>query len=325
MDKEHDQMKRIVLYNPSISTLNIGDEIISESAISYIKRLYPDAFYTQISTHLPISRQYMQHIKNFDLRFVCGTNLLKGDMLHGFRQWDISLWNASCVGKCILLGCGWWQYQKNTDLYTRLLYRSVLSKEYIHSVRDSYTEKKLKELGFENIVNTGCPTMWSFTEEFCSDIPRVKTESVITTLTDYNRDRKCDSEMIDQLTLNYKCVYLWIQGSEDWNYYTEIKRDKWKNVRILNPNLAEYDAILSGEDVEYIGTRLHAGIRALQKKKRTLILAVDNRAIEKKRDFNLPVLSRECISELHTYINSPRITNIIIPSKNIVRFTKQFE
>ncbi|MCR5601192.1 MAG: hypothetical protein K6G33_10690 [Ruminococcus sp.] len=48
-------MKQIVLYNPSISTLNLGDEIIFDSAFPYIKSKFPNAFYTNISTHLPLS------------------------------------------------------------------------------------------------------------------------------------------------------------------------------------------------------------------------------------------------------------------------------
>ena len=49
------------------------------------------------------------------------------------------------------------------------------------------------------------------------------------------------------------------------------------------------------ENIDYVGTRLHAGIRALQHKKRTIIIGIDNRAIEKAKDFNLTVIDRKNI------------------------------
>ena len=317
-------MEKILLYNPAISTMNTGDEIISDSAVSYIKEMFPRAFYTQISTHLPVSMRYMYYLRDFDYRFVCGTNLLKGNMLLGFRQWDISLLKAPFVGKSILIGCGWWQYQKYVDLYSQALLKAVMSKEYIHSVRDKYTQEKLKNIGIRNVINTGCPTMWRFSEEFCSDIPVEKANTVVTTLTDYNRDIQKDTEMIDFLSKNYESVYLWIQGVNDYSYYEELQKAAWKNIVIVNPGLENYDALLNAEDIEYVGTRLHAGIRALQHKKRTIILAVDNRAIEKKKDFCLPVLPRENIDELKHVTLCKRNTDIHIPKKEIESFLAQF-
>lgn len=73
--------------------------------------------------------------------------------------------------------------------------------------------------------------------------------------------------------------------------------------------------------VDYVGTRLHGGIRALQKNVRTLIIGVDNRAIEKKKDFNLPVVEREMIvDQLEIEINRPYDLNINLPESNIEKF-----
>jgi hypothetical protein len=41
-----------------------------------------------------------------------------------------------------------------------------------------------------------------------------------------------------------------------------------------------YNYILSRNNVEYISSRLHEGVKALHFGKRTLILAVDNKALE---------------------------------------------
>ena len=49
---------------------------------------------------------------------------------------------------------------------------------------------------------------------------------------------------------------------------------------------------MANTEFDYVGTRLHAGILALNYRKRTLIIAVDNRAAEMKTDINLPVIAR---------------------------------
>ena len=318
-------MDKIILYDPSISTLNIGDEIICDSASKYIENIFSDAFYMRISTHLPVSVSYLKRLKNFDLRFVCGTNLLKYDMLKGFRQWDIGLHQAKYIGPAILLGCGWWQYQEKKDLYSKLLFSQILSKDFVHSVRDQYTLLKLKEMGISNAINTGCATMWSFTEDYCRKIPVQKANSAVTTLTDYKKNIQKDGEMLSFLSQNYQNVYLWLQGAGDAQYYQQIRRDEWKNVHLVSPSLKAYDALFEKEDIEYVGTRLHAGIRALQHQKRSLILAVDNRAIEKKKDFNLPVIARDDVASLRSILFQDQHTQIHIPQAEIESYLSQFQ
>ena len=76
----------------------------------------------------------------------------------------------------------------------------------------------------------------------------------------------------------------------------------------------------------YVGTRLHAGIHAMNRKVRSVILAVDNRAIEMGRDFNLPVIRREELEEkLQERIYGSWNTQIKIPVDSIVKWKKQFK
>ncbi len=58
------------------------------------------------------------------------------------------------------------------------------------------------------------------------------------------------------------------------------------------PTLAAYDALLAAGDSDYIGTRLHGGVRALETGAWGVIVAVDNRALEISRDTGLPVHAR---------------------------------
>jgi polysaccharide pyruvyl transferase WcaK-like protein len=97
-----------------------------------------------------------------------------------------------------------------------------------------------------------------------------------------------------------------------------------ENVELINPILEDYDNILASDDIEYVGTRLHAGIRALQKKKRTIIVAVDHRALEKKKDFNLTVLDRNDVHLLEGMIDDTFKTEINLPLENIKAWKNQF-
>lgn len=315
-------MKKIVLYNPAISSLNMGDHIIFDGAYSQLEELLNEAFIVEISTHLPVSR-YLRHTKDFNYKFVCGSNLLRGKMNRFFRQWDINIFNADRVGPCVLVGTGWWQYGDDPNFYTKQLYKKVLSPDMLHSVRDSYTETQLKKMGFNNVINTACPTMWSLTKEHCLEIPNSKSNDVVTTITDYNKDTIRDKKMLEILCDNYENVYLWLQGTQDYNYLRELnlKRDK---IKLVPSNLTAYDAILE-KDVDYIGTRLHAGIRALQKKKRTIIIAIDNRAKEKQKDFNLKCIDCNELEGLSQVINSSFSTQINIPIENIKKWKSQFQ
>lgn len=166
--------------------------------------------------------------------------------------------------------------------------------------------------------------MWNLTKEFCQTIPKTKSESVVTTITDYDKDEKNDLLMLNILKNNYKNVYIWIQGQYDYDYLkTIINLDDFI---IIPPSLEMLDRILINNDVDYVGTRLHAGIRSLNMKKRSLVISIDNRARDIGEDTNLPVLERKKIEyDLENWINSEYITQINIPEKNIELWKKQFK
>ena len=74
-----------------------------------------------------------------------------------------------------------------------------------------------------------------------------------------------------------------------------------------------------------MGTRLHAGMFAMQHQKRTVILAIDNRVRDMKLTYDLNVLERGQIDQLDRYINSEIKTNLKINFKNIRKWFSQFE
>ena len=239
------------------------------------------AFTVEISTHLPKSYYYMRHFKNFDYKFVLGSNLLKSTFFGFKRQWDITMRLSKYTGPCILVGAGWWQYGNKPNLNTKMLLKSVLSSDYLHSVRDDYTYEMLRSIGIKNVINTSCPTMWQLTKDHCQQISDVKSDSVVFTLTDYNKDLTNDGKFIDTLKQNYKKIYYWPQGLSDYEYLIGMGSIS-DEINILEPSLKSFDEVLLNGNIDYVGTRLHGGIRALQHKVRTIIISIDNRAREKK-------------------------------------------
>ena len=193
-------------------------------------------------------------------------------------------------------------------------------------MRDNYTKEKLNRLGFKNVFNTGCPTMWKLTEEFCSTIQIDKSENVIFTITDYNQDYRKDLELITILKANYKDVYFWAQGMNDYEYYRSFDASVTKNIIEINPSIdAFYGLLKSNISLDFIGTRLHGGIVDIKNCcRRTIIIGIDNRSIEISKDFGLKVIPRTDLHRLSTELNKQIHFKIKIPFVDINSWRSQF-
>ena len=122
----------------------------------------------------------------------------------------------------------------------------------------------------------------------------------------------------------YEEVYFWPQGFGDLDYFNSLALST-KQINVLKSGVKSLDNILSQGGVDYVGTRLHAGIRALQHAIRTLIIGVDNRAAEMSKDIGLPVLSRSGISDLQSYMNNDWVIDVKIKTDEIERWREQFK
>lgn len=314
----------ILRFDTSVDTDNMGDFIIMHYCNQVLYELFPDNVFDDISTHsLPTMKQE-QTAQSTKYKFVCGTNLLTSHIEEHWR-WQLpdGIRRKFHYRNVILLGVGWGEYQDECSVYSRMVYRCMLNPNVLHSVRDQYTLEKLHQAGIRNVINTGCPTTWHLTPEFCQDIPTGKAEDVVTTITDYRRDPEWDNQMLQILSRNYKHVYLWLQGRHDEEYLSTLQVPE--NLSTIPDSLEDYESVLEKGGVDYVGTRLHAGIHALNYHIRSIIIAVDNRATEMGRDINLPVLPREQIGrELEAYISSPFPMEIRIKQRDIERFKEQF-
>lgn len=314
----------MTVFNTAMGTDNLGDHIIMHYCQKFLDAYFGGYHQINISSHRAPSAEDEQKIQKTKYRFICGTNLLTSYIEEWF-PWQLpDGWQAKAKYRnVILLGVGWRGYQDKCSDYSRMVYRCMLNPNVLHSVRDQYTLEKLQQAGFKNVINTGCLTTWALTPEFCRDIPTKKAKGVVTTITDYRRDPERDNEMLAILSRNYDHVYLWLQGRYDEEYLQTLNVPE--NLTTIPASLEAYETVLRKGGVDYVGTRLHAGIHALNHKIRSIILAVDNRATEMGRDVNLPVIQQVQIGrELEKKINEDFATEIHINQSNIDCFKKQF-
>lgn len=324
-------MESIVLFDPSIRSLNKGDEVIMRSAEKSVKHLLKGRYVIKSATHAPIVTFYqnthlnprMRFYDDAKYKFICGSSLIWKNMLKPRPTFNVNLFNCMPYRNSILLGCGIAQVESKGNWYTRKLYSKILSKDYIHSVRDDDAKKFVESLGYR-ALNTGCPTMWGFTPEFCAQIPTKKADDVIFTLTDFWTSREADQKLIDILVKNYRNVYFWIQGSFDKEYFDSFENTA--SIKVVDPTLEDYSEVLSRGNIDYVGTRLHAGMFALQHQVRTILIAIDNRTRSLNMTYDLHVVERDDIeTKLEDYINSEFVTDIHINSDAIQQWLSQFE
>ena len=303
-------MKTITVIDTSFGTWNLGDEIIMQAVNDVIHEMFPDARVFRLPSHEALSRRSYYFLRQSDLCFIGGTNVLAS------RGWRLRWRDSIFLRNAICFGVTWGGTRPTPSLSERILLRRVLDGSQIHSVRDRYTQHLLDKIGLA-CVSTSCPTMWRLTPQHCDSIPQRKADEVVVTLTAYRCEPSADREMIGSLKRNYRFVHFFPQMHGDYAYFKELNID---GVRMIGQNLTAYDHFLMNEDVDYIGSRLHGGIRALQFKKRSLVIGIDHRSAEIANDTGLPILKRAQIKELDSWIHGSSPTRITLPSESITNW-----
>jgi len=309
----------VTLLDTSIATDNLGDEIIMDAVQQVVSEVLPRANVYRVATHEYMSWVSRRLLRKSTLAIVGGTNLLSSSMGR-FSLWKVMPWDVPSLNRAILLGAGWRSYMGEMDAYTRWMLKRILCSNSIHSVRDTYSKKKLASLD-KKVCDTGCPTMWPLIPSHCKAIPHRRADEVVTTLTYYLPNPQRDHAFLNLLKRSYRKVYFWSQQSEDQAYLDSLKVP---GITSIYPTVGSYNALLDSHPIDFVGTRLHGGIRALQKGRRSLILAVDNRATEIAQSCNLPVAPREATEEIEAWIFGEAPTSVRLPFEAIADWKAQF-
>ncbi|MEO4001294.1 polysaccharide pyruvyl transferase family protein [Mesorhizobium sp. CAU 1732] len=312
----------IAILDTAVGSDNLGDQIIMESVDSEIAALFPNGFVFRVPTHSATDKYARKLLRKADHIFAGGTNLLFSNWSGG-RQWRLRFPDLAAMDKkLVLMGTGWSQYQSAPDLRTRFAYKRILSPILAHSLRDSYSVKHLQACGFDRLANTGCPTLWNLAADWRPVSSGARSDTVVCTITDYHKSPERDRAMIGALARRYARVMVWIQGSHDLAYLRELDMP---GIEIIQPSLRAFDRVLESDlSLDYVGTRLHAGIRALQKGRRAIIVSIDNRAREMGRDFKLPTVEREGIGSLDARLDNWPTERIELPIRSIEAWRSQF-
>jgi polysaccharide pyruvyl transferase WcaK-like protein len=317
---EASRFRTIALLDTSVSSTNVGDEIIMEAVRRQLAPVLANDYVCRIASHETMSAKSRGMIARSDYVIAGGSNLLSSHA--GLRSvWKLSPLDAALGPKFVMMGVGWYHDQGAPDPYTAWLFKRLFARDKLHSVRDSYSKRKLEALGFNNVLNTGCPTLWELPDDVNAATPRRKAKTVVTTLNTYMKDRSADAALLSLLSRKYERVFAWVQSYSDQAYLQELH----PAIELVAPNLSAFDELLTSSlDLDYVGNRLHAGIRALQKGRRTIIIEIDNRAREMGRDFNLPTVKRDDAAALEDMIDRPQDLNIVLPREDVRRWLGQW-
>ena len=236
--------------------------------------------------------------------------------------WRLRREEAKIYGQAntICVGTGWNDYTAKPNQKTTEILQEALSSSYMHSTRDSYTRDHLASIGVKSLM-TSCATTWNLTEARCAAIPKRRSSQAIFTLSAWRPNLAADRAFVESIQRHYQKVYFFPQMQEDWAYFSSFG---WSNIRMVGPTTEAYNTFLENEDVDFIGTRLHGGIRALQKGRRALILSIDNRARELGKDTGLPVLARDATKEIEHWIEAGHPTKVSLPVDDIDAWKSQF-
>lgn len=314
--------KEAVFLDTALNGDNTGDAIIMESCEKELGEVMKIERMLHVPTHRLIRKDEREILFHAPLKILCGTNILSGHM-YSYGLWKIGK-EIAPYKNTVLMGIGAASYDQSFDWKTKQFFLAILSPHYQHSVRDLEAEKLLHRMGIQNVLYTACPTMWKLTKEHCARIPKEKGTKVLCTITDYAKDTVRDRQMIDILKECYDEIYLWIQGDGDLEYVKTL--NLMDGIQIVPRRLEELDRILSMKGLDYVGTRLHAGIRALNFGHRSIVIAIDNRATSISKDTGLPIVQREEIStSLKNQIFSSFETRILLPEENIKKWKSQFQ
>lgn len=323
-------VKIVALLDTSVASLNKGDGIIMDAIHREMDSMFEHDFVIEMPTHtvsFPPLKSFMwsraEAISSASVKLIGGTDIFWPNMLMRPNPlFNISFLNYRPFKGAVFCGVGMNSKKgsKKLNLYSKMLWKRVLSHEYIHSTRDEATKEALESMGFK-AINTGCPTMWGLTPEHCQTIPHEKAASVVTALSD-KRDPEADKGLITLLLKNYEKVYFWPQGHRDYEYLELLGLSD--EVEIVNPSVAGYRALLQNNNLDYVGPRLHAGVFALQHAKRSLILGVDHRAQTFAQEVGLPFEQRLNFEGIERWIKNPYTTDIHMNFDNIKAWKSQF-
>jgi hypothetical protein len=315
--------------NNGTPSYNLGDLIIHESVLKIFEELFPGTEIRRISSHIEITAKEKEILKGSRHTFVGGTNILTSN-IRNFQRLTVekrrSLYLFPGFSNVVLIGAGWAKYDGRPDIYTAIYYNRILSPRYYQSLRDTYTSKKLNSFFRGRVMHTSCPTVWKLHEYENSFKPEYS--KILFTLTDYDRNPELDAGLIKILfETGSREINFFPQGTNDEDYINslDIVKNNRGKITIMPHDFKTYIDFVDSGSFNYIGTRLHGGIRCMQRQIPALIIGIDNRALEIRNDIGLNVVERSELNVIRQWTTGEyKPGKLSIPTENIQNWKRQF-
>lgn len=309
----------IAVFDTAAGSQNLGDEIIMRAAMGVLRELFPQAHLWALPTHDTFGAAGRKRLRHSLFSIACGTNLIHADMpAKGLWKLPLGVQHAPAhIGRyqprnLALMAVGS-NAQPLSGAASRFLKRNLWAGLPV-SARDIATSKLLEEAGIA-AAHTGCVTMWDLPDDHTATIGKDKADAVVVCLTGTRRAARDyverDALFLDAVAKAYGKRFLWPQGQVDLEYYLSFGRSDFE---ILPHSLDAYEKLLrSGLQLDFVGSRLHAGIFAMMHGCRPLVIKIDNRAADIGDSVGLPTLASTDIAALPGMITASRPTRINLP------------
>ncbi|MDX1973249.1 MAG: polysaccharide pyruvyl transferase family protein [Candidatus Sumerlaeia bacterium] len=321
-------MSSIFLFDPSIRETpekpnkNLGDLIIFDAIAREFDFLLSGNQVVRYSTQVELPWGAVWKNRRAACSLICGTNLLSS-VLDKSTPWKLTPFQSRFVQPSCLIGVGWWSDQGEPTPEAVSFFKRVLSKRLVHSVRDEMTASRLRAMGFANVENTSCPTLWGLDGKTEADFAGPNRSTVLTMVSVWRKMPEEDRRLLAMLKKHYARVVVWPQGHKDLEYLAELGVE---GVERLEYSMEALEAFIrSNPEAEYLGYRLHGGIRCMQRGLRTLIIEVDNRAREIGRDTGLPTVERTDFARMQRWMEQGEAFRIRLNRAAIERVKNQFQ
>lgn len=308
-------MTNMALLDVSLASDNAGDHVITQAVDAAFAGMNLNGWSVRVPTHRRPRLRAIRKLADADTIILGGSNILSSNLVnhHQWRLWpDLMM---ALRHRVIFCGVGWNHYADSFSAVSQHAIKWMAKPGVLHSARDAYTTSKLQTIGLD-VANTGCPTTWSLQKVSARPSP---SDGAIVTITDYRRDHEVDRKWLMKLLEVFSRVRLVPMGESDAQYAHELSV---RGVEILSHGLDTLNGVLH-EDVVHVGTRLHAGVRCLQRNRPSIVFAVDNRAAEISRDTGLPIANRTD-PEFLSKIDWNADIELDIPTEAISRWKNQF-
>lgn len=314
----------LTVFDTAVGSQNVGDQIISNAVHAMMREMFPQAHLWTIPTHDIYGAAGRKRQRHSLFSITTGTNILAAGMpSKGLWKFPVFFRPAAIPfghlrpRNLVLCAAG----SNATALSggaARFLKESLWTRVPV-SARDMATERIVQAAGIVNVSHTSCVTLWNLGEDHPRTIPHGPAPEAVLVLTGTRRaprefiDR--DKMLIAAVRAAYPKVYFWPQGQVDLEYLLSLDV---LGLEIVPHSLDAFTAVLRNRPhIDYVGTRLHAGIHAIMQGRRSLIVPIDNRANDIGGSVGLPILPADDFAQLPGRLTGSWETRIDLPRANI--------